>query len=89
MAKGARKTKNKKEEIPQIEVNPVQTERYMPCEWVIQFDDDEPMIFATANESSDIPEVTIKLQNTNHSHITFRDTNTNKTFRMYARPKNI
>lgn len=87
MAKSTRKSKKKIDEIPEIEVNQIQTERYMPCEWVIQFDDDTPLVFATANESDEIPEVTIKLQNTNHSHVTFRDTNTNKTFKIYARQK--
>lgn len=60
---------------------------YMPCEWVIQFDDDEPQIFATADETSSAPEIMIKLQNTSESHITFTDTSKNKRFRMYARPK--
>jgi len=60
---------------------------YMPCEWVIQFDDDEPQIFATADETSSVPEIMIKLQNTSESHITFTDTSKNKRFRMYARPK--
>lgn len=91
MAKSIKKSRKKAEEVVSTpnsdEVSVVQTERYMPCEWVIQFDDDEPLLFATADESTETPEITIKLQNTNHSHITFRDTNTNKTFKMYARPK--
>jgi hypothetical protein len=60
---------------------------FLPCEWVIQFDDDEPQIFATADETSSLPEIMIKLQNTSESHITFTDTSKNKKFRMYARPK--
>jgi hypothetical protein len=60
---------------------------YLPCEWVVQFDDDEPQLFATADESSLIPEVVIKLQNTSESHITFTDSKNGKRFKMYARPK--
>ncbi len=87
MAKTVKKTKKKVEDIQQIDVDINKVERYLPCEWVIQFDDDEPIVFATADESSPTPEITIKLQNTNHSHITFTDSNTNKKFRFYARPK--
>lgn len=60
---------------------------FMPCEWVVQFDNDEPQIFATADESTGTPEVIIKLQNTSESHITFTDSKNGKQFRIYARPK--
>ena len=60
---------------------------YLPCEWVIQFDNDEPQIFATADESTSVREIIIKLQNTSESHITFTDSKNGKSFKMYARPK--
>jgi hypothetical protein len=60
---------------------------FLPCEWVIQFDNDEPQIFATADQSTTIPEIIIKLQNTSESHITFTDSKNGKSFKMYARPK--
>jgi hypothetical protein len=60
---------------------------FMPCEWVIQFDNDEPQIFTTADESVENPEVVIKIQNTNEGFIKFTDTVTGKTFKLFARPK--
>jgi hypothetical protein len=82
----SKKTKiNKKKEVVSYDEPKV----YLPCEWVIQFDDDEPQIFATADNETLIPEIVIKLQNTSESHITFTDTSKNKRFRMYARPKLI
>jgi hypothetical protein len=83
MAKSKKTTISKKNDVVTINEPII----YLPCEWVIQFDDDEPQIFATADETSTIPEVVIKLQNTSESHITFTDTSKNKKFRIYARPK--
>lgn len=77
----AKKTKKKE----QSEEDLIET--YLPCEWVIQFDDDEPQIFAVADETVPTPEVIIKLQNTNRAHITFADSKTGKSFRMFARAK--
>ena len=73
----------------QVEEQPNIIQTFFPCEWVVQFDDDEPQIFATATDESQgvVPEVVIKLQNTSESHITFTDAKNNKRFRMYARPK--
>ena len=62
-------------------------ETYMPCEWVIQFDSDEPQLFTTADETVENPEVIIKIQNTNQGFIKFTDTVTGKTFKLFARPK--
>jgi hypothetical protein len=79
--------KKKNVEQPIMDANVVGVEKFLPCEWVVQFDDDEPQIFATADNDSVVPEVVIKLQNTSESHITFTDTKNGKRFRMYARPK--
>jgi hypothetical protein len=64
-------------------------EIYNPCEWVVQFDEDEPQVFASTNEedTEEQPEINITLQNTSESHLIFEDTKTGKTFRIYARPK--
>ena len=59
----------------------------MPCEWVIQFDNDEPQVFVTADETAERPEVVITIPNTNQSIMTFTDSTTGKTFKFYARPK--
>ena len=75
------KTKSKKV------VEPPGPTKFMPCEWVIQFDDDEPQVFATADEDVETPELAIKLQNTSESHITFVDSTNNKSFKIYAREK--
>jgi hypothetical protein len=62
-------------------------ETYMPCEWMIQFDNDAPQLFAVADETTGTPEVIIKIQNTNEGFIKFTDSSTGKTFKLYARPK--
>lgn len=75
------KTKTKKV------VEPPKKVTFIPCEWVIQFDNDEPQVFATAEENNPTPELTIKIQNTSESHITFVDSTNNKSFKIYAREK--
>lgn len=90
MAKGRKKIKEELLEsvINKITANDGPTiETFMPCEWVIQFDNDEPQIFTTADESVENPEVVIKIQNTNQGYIKFTDTTTGKTFKLFARPK--
>jgi hypothetical protein len=68
-------------------VKPKESVKFMPCEWAIQFDNDEPQVFATADENVEVPELLIKLQNTSESHITFVDTTNKKSFKIYAREK--
>ena len=80
----AKSTRKKKTEEPK---DVLEMEYYTPCEWMIQFDDDEPQLFAQSDNDSENHEVVIKLQNTNHSHITFTNTQNGKTFKMWARPK--
>jgi hypothetical protein len=80
MAKAPRKKKSVEPSVPTMEF-------YVPCEWVVQFDNDEPQIFAQSDINSDSHEVKIILQNTNHSYINFNDNKTGKSFRIFARPK--
>lgn len=68
-------------------VKPEGSIKFNPCEWVIQFDNDEPQVFAVADENVETPELAIKLQNTSESHITFVDSANNKSFKIYAREK--
>ena len=82
MAKSTRKKKGEEPKIDEIEIV-----HYTPCEWMIQFDDDEPQLFAQSDDTSENHEVVIKLQNTNHSYITFTNNANGKTFKMWARPK--
>lgn len=85
MAKSRKKTKEKLTEEISFDVTKIET--YMPCEWVVQFDDDEPQIFAFADEKSETRELVIRLENNSESHITFTDTHNGKKFKIYARPK--
>lgn len=82
MAKGVRKKKG-----PDVEMNVPVMEYYVPCEWVIQFDNDEPQLFAQSDLNTEKHEVQMILQNTNHSYINFTDSRTGKSFKMFARPK--
>ena len=82
MAKGVRKKKN-----IDVEMNVPEMEYYVPCEWVIQFDNDEPQLFAQSDINTEKHEVQMILQNTNHSYINFTDNKTGKSFKIFARPK--
>ena len=80
------KTKIKKV-LPQVDVKPSILEKYVPCEWMIQFDDDTPQLFAYSDKNSTTHEVVFKIPNTSESHVSFTDPNTNKRFRIFARPR--
>jgi len=90
MAKGRKKIKD---ELLQSVVDKIASvdkpniETFMPCEWMIQFDNDEPQLFTFADESTESPEVVIRIQNTNQGFIKFTDTKTGKTFKLFARQK--
>jgi hypothetical protein len=71
------KTKKKKKENEIIE--------FMPCEWVVQFDNDSPQRFAYADETTEGKEVILQLKNDNQSIITFTDTKSGKQFKIFAR----
>lgn len=58
---------------------------FMPCEWVVQFDNDPPQRFAYTDEMTEGKEVIIKLKNDNQSIITFTDTKSGKQFKIFAR----
>lgn len=60
-----------------------------PCEWVVQFDNDEPVVFTESDEKSTNKEVIITLSNNSTSFIKFTDPNTGKFFKLYARQKQV
>jgi hypothetical protein len=60
---------------------------FSPCEWVVQFDNDEPVVFTEADENSTNKEVIITLGNDSNSYIKFTDPNTGKFFKLFAREK--
>jgi hypothetical protein len=90
MARGRKKIK---EELLQSVIDKLtigdkpKIETYMPCEWMTQFDNDEPQLFTTADETVESPEVVIRIQNTNEGYIKFTDSTSGKTFKLFARPK--
>ena len=66
----------------------VEQKRIEDCEWVFQFDDDEPQIFAwTDNDmnSDEEPTVTFTISNTKNAYISFTNKISGKTFKLFAR----
>lgn len=58
------------------------TVTFNQAEWVFQFDDEEPTVFATQQND---PNLTITLNNTNNASIEF--TNNNRRFKIFARER--
>jgi len=85
MAK-AKKTKEEVlEPIGEIKMAPV--EKLEQCEWVFQFDDDEPQIFAWTNEdmTDEDPTVTFTISNNKSAFISFTSKENLKRFKLFAR----
>jgi hypothetical protein len=92
-------TNNKKIENEQVEetiqevVEPIAdltlevSEKYEQCEWVFQFDNDTPQIFAWTNDSDvdEDPTVTITIGNRKDAYITFTNKENGKTLKIFAR----
>jgi hypothetical protein len=57
------------------------------CEWCIQFDDDEPNIFAVGDASMGLPKITFSLSNRSDCNIIFFDERTNKKLKIFTRKK--
>ena len=68
-----------------VETNENKVEEFLPCEWMVQFDDDAPQRLAYADENSETKEVIITLKNNSESYINFTDYRTNKSFKIFAR----
>ena len=73
----------KSKKIKTKEINKI--EEFIPCEWMVQFDNDAPQRFAYADENSTSKEVIITLSNNKESYINFVDSKTNKSFKIFAR----
>jgi hypothetical protein len=54
-------------------------------EWVFQFDDNEPVVFAWSNDEEEPGEVNISLKGDSSSTLTFIDRDGKKTFKIFAR----
>ena len=76
----------KKKSTTKVEIENI-IQYFNPCEWVVQFDNDEPVVFTEQNEKSTNKEVVITLGNNSNSFIKFTDPNTGKFFKLYARQK--
>jgi hypothetical protein len=73
------------EPIGEIKMAPAQ--KLEQCEWVFQFDDDEPQIFAWTSEDSpdEEPTVTLTINNTKDAYISFTNRNSGKKFKLFPR----
>lgn len=61
-------------------------EEYKQAEWVFQFDDDEPIVFAWTNGEDDEPaEVNIKLKADSQSSVFFASSDLKKRMRIFCR----
>ena len=85
----AKAKKTKKEEViePIGELKMAPSEKLEQCEWVFQFDNDEPQIFAWTSEdmTNEEPTVTFTISNTKDAYISFTNKETLKKFKLYAR----
>ena len=85
----AKSKKTKKEQVvkPIAELQLRQSEKLEQCEWVFQFDDDEPQVFAWTSEdmTNEEPTVTFTISNTKDAYISFTNKETLKKFKLYAR----
>jgi hypothetical protein len=69
------------------EVKMTSAEKLEQCEWVFQFDGDEPQIFAWTGEdmTNEEPTVTFTISNTKDAYISFTSKQNGKRFKLFAR----
>ena len=87
MAK-SKKTKKIAEVLEPIgEIKMTPSEKLEQCEWVFQFDGDEPQIFAWTGEdmTNEEPTVTFTISNTKDAYISFTSKQNGKRFKLFAR----
>ena len=61
-------------------------ENFKEAEWVFQFDDEKPVVFAWSDSSEEPGDVTITLKPNEKSRITFTNINGTKVMSLYSRP---
>jgi hypothetical protein len=73
------------EPIGELKMTP--SEKLEQCEWVFQFDGDEPQIFAWTGEdmTNEEPTVTFTISNTKDAYISFTSKQNGKRFKLFAR----
>jgi hypothetical protein len=85
MAKSKKTQEEKLEPIGELKITP--PEKLEQCEWVFQFDEDVPQIFAWTSEdmTDEDPTVTFTVSNTKDAYISFTNKETGKKFKLFAR----
>ena len=85
MAKTKKTKEEKLEPIGELKIAP--TEKLEQCEWVFQFDGDEPQIFAWTGEdmTDEEPTVTFTISNNKDAYISFTSKQNGKRFKLFAR----
>jgi hypothetical protein len=85
MAKTKKTQEENLEPIGEVKMSPV--EKLEQCEWVFQFDGDEPQIFAWTGEdmTDEEPTVTFTISNTKDAYISFTSKQNGKRFKLFAR----
>ncbi len=85
MAKAKKTQKENLEPIGELKMKP--SEKLEQCEWVFQFDGDEPQIFAWTGEdmTNEEPTVTFTISNTKDAYISFTSKQNGKRFKLFAR----
>lgn len=66
----------------------IEQEKLKDCEWVFQFDEDEPQVFAWTDEemqADEDPAVTFRITNVKNSYINFVNLKGNKKFKIFVR----
>jgi hypothetical protein len=61
-------------------------ENFKDAEWVFQFDDEKPVVFAWSDSSEEPGDITITLKPNEKSRITFTNVNGTKIMSLYSRP---
>jgi len=59
---------------------------FKDAEWVFQFDDEAPVVFAWSDSSGEPGDITITLKPNEKSRITFTSINGTKIMSLYSRP---
>ena len=85
MAKTKKTKEEKLEPIGELKIAP--PEKLEQCEWVFQFDGDEPQIFAWTGENmtDEEPTVTFTISNNKDAYISFTSKQNGKRFKLFAR----
>jgi len=85
MAKTKKTQKENLEPIGELKMAP--SEKLEQCEWVFQFDEDKPQIFAWTGEdmTNEEPTVTFTISNTKDAYISFTSKQNGKRFKLFAR----